>query len=141
MRTVLEVPNYALYWHDEDETILIMEVRESWTWTDAHRALDAVNKTVLESPQPVYVVIHFTSGRITMPTGEGALTNVRYLLSSDPSAELLTLYVGQSTFLQALMSMASKVYGLRSALEKLRFVTTLDEAFRQIEMHKQELRG
>ena len=103
--------------------------------------MDAVNKTVLGSPQPVYVVIHFTSGRITMPTGEGALTNVRYLLSSDPSAELLTIYVGHSTFLQALMSMASKVYGLRSALEKLRFVTTLDEAFQQIEMHKQELRG
>ena len=141
MKTLLDAGNYALYWQDSAETILIMEVRESWTWTDAHHALDAVNATVLGSPHPVYVIIHFDSGRIQLPSGEGALNNVRYLLESDPSAELLTIFVGQSTFLQMLMNMSSKVYGLRAALEKVRFVTTLDEAFHEIEMHKQDRPG
>jgi hypothetical protein len=132
----VQAATYKIHWYDPEQTILLLEAGDDWTWTDAHRALEEVNETVKRAEREVYVVIHFLSGQIQLPKGKGALTNVRYLLSADPSAEQLTIYVGRSGFLQALLGMATNVFGLSAALEKLRFVSTLDEALAEIAAHQ-----
>ena len=133
---MVEATTYTIRWHDADQTILILAVGQDWTWTDAHRALEEVNHTVKAAGRDVYVIIHFLSGQIELPKGKGAMANVRYLLSEDPSEEQLTIYVGRSRFLQSLLNMATRVFALSSALEKLRFVTTLDEALAEIAAHR-----
>jgi hypothetical protein len=46
MITIVEYPHIKLYWHDDDQSILVEEVNKGWVWSDAQQALNQLNETV-----------------------------------------------------------------------------------------------
>lgn len=135
---VEESKYYKIYWHDDDQSILIAEVYTGWTWSVAYNGLDKVNATVKMRAQDtdVYVIINLNTGAQLLPKGSSNLMHLRNLLHVDPDYEKLTIYVTQANFLRSMLQMAGRLYGIRNLVEKLRFVSTMEQAFHTIKHHR-----
>ena len=130
---------YKMYWYDDAQTILVVEVYGGWTWADAQKGLKKLNDTIESRAEDVgvYVIIDLQASGELVPKHGSILGNIRNLLQSDPQHEQLTIYITQNNFLRSVVQMASHVYKLRTYVENLRFVSTFDEAIKIIQQHKQ----
>lgn len=127
-----------IYWYDETKSILIHEVLNHWTWTDAHESISIVNNTIRAHQEPVYTIHKFHPTSSVMPTGS-LLANLRRLMMDDPPNEQLVIVVGASTMVETFIKTVSQAYGLFGIVPKYRYVKTLPEALRLIEKYKVEL--
>lgn len=139
MIEITEYPQLKLYWYDEERTILVGEISEGWTWTNAHAGLEILNDTVkvYAKTQPVYVILHFKNNAQSLPKGESAIANMRKALGNDPSDETLTIVVAQSNLIGSLIKMANRMYQLAYNESKYRYVATFERAIEMINEHKQ----
>lgn len=130
---------FVVHWLDEAQTILLCEVKHHWTWESAHEIIDIMNKQCENANHGVYTVYHFQNDTSVLPTGGYAISNVRRLMSIESENDELYIFIGRHQFVVRLIDIASKIYGLREALSRFRFVNDLSEALKIIEEHKQKI--
>lgn len=138
MLLVEESDFYKIYWHDDEQTILVGEVYGGWTWSTAYEGLKKLNETLGKRAveTSVYSIINFQVGSQMLPSSGSILTNLRNLLKDDPQHEQMTLYVIQTGFLYNMMQIVGKLYGIRHWTEHHRFVTSMEDAMALINEHK-----
>lgn len=128
---------YTFRWHDDAHTILVCDIRERWTWDEAH----AMVREQLEWMGTVQHGVHtvfWLHGIPTFPTGGSALTNIRKLMSMEGTNEELSIFIGLSRFGQTMADMAGRVYGFRDLLARYRFVMSIEEALDEITRYERE---
>jgi len=138
MHLIEQSEYYRLYWHDEDQTILIGEAYAGWTWSAAQIGFKKLNEIVEIRAQEknVYVIIYLTTGAQLLPTDGSSLSHIRNLLRDDPDYEQLTIYVTRSNVIRTMLQLANRLNGIFQLANKLRFVSTMEHAFEIIEDHK-----
>jgi len=137
MIVLKETDHYKIYWHDNEQTIIVGEVYPGWTWDSAQEGLDFVN-TSLEVPSqthPTYTIIQLTTGAQLLPRGQSTLMTIRNLVQQDPGHETLTIFVTQFNIINTLMKLASRLYSIGEKIRHYRFVSTMADALRIIKEH------
>ncbi|MDW8298477.1 MAG: hypothetical protein RML95_03980 [Anaerolineae bacterium] len=129
---------YRIGWYDPEQTIVVLQVLDRWTWDDAiHGVAHALNPIITaKAPQPVYsIIVHEHYGHF-VPRGGNPLGVIRYLLQTDPPNDVLSLYVRQSDIIHSLLNVLLRVHKLTNRAFKYRHVETFEQALAAIAAHK-----
>lgn len=130
--------HYRIGWYDSEQTIIVLQVLDRWTWEDAvHGIAHALNPIIVaKAPQPVYsIVVHEQFGYF-VPRQGNALSAIRYIMQSDPPNDVLSLFVRQSDAIHIIMNVLARVYRLGGKSLKYRHVNSFEEALAEIAAHK-----
>ncbi|GAB4515954.1 MAG: hypothetical protein OHK0046_20260 [Anaerolineae bacterium] len=128
--------HYNLYWHDE--TILVVEVRDQWTWDDVTLWTQALKRMIRSVEHPVYVVIHFMNdAAAVMPRSTSVFSNLKYMmLSAALPQERMVVMVNPNKLMRGFMSILARAYDLQRVFDKYTFTATFDEALVRIQHAK-----
>lgn len=135
MQIIKELNGLRLGWYDDDQTILMLEVSNYWTWTEAEILVSTINETILATEKKIYTIYLFSPEYNVVPRGKGGFGSLRRMMRVDPPNEQLLILVGSNLFLKRLIEIVSEI-GLRAAFDKYRFVVSLDEAIAAIAEHQ-----
>src|SRR4051812_15943586 len=94
-------------WDDDAKTIVRCDYEGKWTWNDVSICYDEVVKLMKTVPHPVSI-IHNMAQSAGIPNG--AITNVHRFTAHLPDNWGFSVVVGSGTFIEALMSVFTKVY-------------------------------
>lgn len=125
-------------WYDPEQTILVLQVLDRWTWEDAvHSIVDVLNPLIVaKAPQPVYTIITHDRVARFAPKGGNAIAALRRILQTDPPNEVLAVFVRQTDVIRSFMNAIVRVYRLANKDAKHRFVNSFEEALAEIAAHK-----
>jgi hypothetical protein len=124
-------------WHDNDQTILVCDVHDSWTWDDAFDIVQEQARLLQSVAHEVHT-IYWLHGIPVVPTDGTGLPNLHKLLSMRQPNSRLVIFVGINRFGERLASMMSKVYGMREQMSMYRFVSSIEEALDEIALYQRE---
>lgn len=128
---------FVVHWLDDAKTILLCEVKQRWTWESAQDVIMIMTEQCETVTHGVYTVYHFHNNTPILPKGGSAIANIRRLMKIEAENDELYIFIGRNQFIARLIDIASKIYGLREALARFRFLETLEEALKTIDEHKQ----
>lgn len=136
-KSLIQSEHYQIGWHNEDETILVIDGKAGWTWDDAHNCVKQANTIVSGAHQQrrIFTIYHFNEGAHLMPNEGQAIPNLYRLMKNDPGEDELIIYVARLNLIGKMMQSALKVYGALPIANKYRFVNTFKEALDIIEAH------
>lgn len=124
-------------WHDDAQTILVCDVRDSWTWEDAHQIVQA-QASHLQSVSHDVHTIFWLHGIPGVPQDGTGLPNLRKLLAMRQPNSQLVIFIGINRFGETLAAMMNKVYGMRDQIAMYRFVSSIEEALDEIALYQRE---
>jgi hypothetical protein len=139
MSDILTHEGYRLYWHDEAQTIIVLEVRARWTWGDAKVSLDSLNAKLATIPAHVstFSIVHFLPGVASLPDGIN-VTSIRDLVLDDTEYEKLVIFVGSYGLAINVLKLAVRVYNLPRDFSRYHFVDTFADALALIDEYRQK---
>ena len=136
MITVGETSASKIYWHDDEQTILVHLVIQAWDWETAYQSISMLNDAVLQQVSDVYTIHHLQGLSSLIPKGRNVLMHFRRLVQFDPPNERLVIVVAKSSIMTTFLKTVFEGALLSGIGSKYRFVGTMDEAFATIREHK-----
>lgn len=123
---------YQLSWVDDAQTILQLDIIDGWTWEDAYITAHAINAQISAVEHDVYTIYHFTEEMGIVPR-QFAITHIKALLEADVPNEKLVIMIAADSLLARLIETLAGIYrDLAGNASKLRFLRTLEDAYRLI---------
>lgn len=122
-----------LYWDDDAETVMLMEVNGSWTWDELFSVLHTA-KTISQQRQRVLGAIVDVRGGLQLPGGsvfnrEGLAQFIRITqLGGGKKGPMV--FVGMNGMMRSIFEAATKID--KQAAQDTFFASSLDEARRLI---------
>ena len=114
-------------WDNDNHSIIRHEFERGWSWTDFHQALDTAYQMMDTVNQDVHVILDFRTANL-IPNG--ALTQLKMAYSNPKHSNIgKTVVVGANSFMQALVSVGTKLAGNSSDNWEVQFANNLDEAY------------
>jgi hypothetical protein len=120
-------------WYDEEETIILYEPVDPWTWeefVDAIRRGQAMQRT----KDHIVDIIYQLHEPIRMPSSS-ALSHFRDVYATDPENSGINTVIGASSFVESLVGITTSVMGGKG---RFRFVSNMEEALAEIERVRAE---
>lgn len=113
-------------WDNTEKTILRHVFERGWGWTDFHQALEQAAGMMNEVGHRVDIIFDFRDASL-IPSG--AITQVKKAYSNPkhPNAGT-TVVIGASSFMQALVSVGTKLTTAANQSWDVKFAMTLEEA-------------
>ncbi|MBZ0304002.1 MAG: hypothetical protein K8J31_29960 [Anaerolineae bacterium] len=114
-------------WDNEGKTIIRHIFERGWGWTDFHQALEQASVMMDEVDHRVDVILDFRDANL-IPNG--AITQVKKAYTNPKHHNVgTTIVIGANSFMQALVSVGTKL--APNSLENwdVEFARTLDEAY------------
>jgi hypothetical protein len=124
-------------WYDANQTILVCDVRDTWTWEDAHAIVQEQARYLQGVSHDVHTIF-WLHGIPLMPADGAGLPNLRKLLSMRQLNSQLVIFVGINRFGETLASMMNKVYGMRDQIAMYHFVSSIEGALDEIALYQRE---
>jgi hypothetical protein len=134
MNDILKNSTFHLRWHDDEHTILILEIFDRWDWDAAYLAIEKISQAAASIDHDFYTVFLFEKSSSMLPR-DYVIPNTRNLMIDTPN-ERLILLVNSSRFLEIIVNMVAKGLAMSS---KIRFVPNLERAMVLIEQKKATL--
>jgi hypothetical protein len=128
---------WSYRWYDNDQTILVCDVRDSWTWDEAFAIVEA-QKSHLQSAGHDVHTIFWLHGIPIIPQDGMGLPNLQKLMSQRQPNSQLVIFIGINRFGEMLAGMMKKVYGMRDQLAHYRFVSSIEQALDEIALYHRE---
>ncbi|MFN8528728.1 MAG: hypothetical protein U0670_08970 [Anaerolineae bacterium] len=118
-----------LYWDNEERTVMLCEVRGSWTWDDLFATLDKIKKVTDRSEQTIGAILDLTDG-VTIPGGSifnpTALGHAKKMLQMSGGQTGPLVIVGASPMIKTVFNTFK---GLdRQVTQHVAFSATVDDA-------------
>lgn len=128
-------------WYDAEQTVLVLQVLDRWTWEDAVQSIVYVLNPLIvaKAPQPVYTIITHEHFAKFAPRGGNAISALRQILQTDPPNEVLAIFVRQTEVIRSFMDVIVRIYRVASKEAKHRFVNTFEEALAEVAAHKAQM--
>ncbi|MDW8298476.1 MAG: hypothetical protein RML95_03975 [Anaerolineae bacterium] len=125
-------------WYDPEQTILVLQVLDRWTWADAVLSIAGVLDPTItaKAPQPVYTIITHDRYARFLPKGGNPLAALRRILQTDSPNEALVVFVRQADVIRSFLGAVIRVYKFTNADAKYRFVESFEQALAEIAAHK-----
>jgi hypothetical protein len=136
MSEILHGRNFLMRWHDPQQTILVIEILDRWTWEDAYLVIPHASKVVGAIPHEIYTIFWFKYDTARFPEGL-ALPKLQELITMGHAHERLVIFVTTNTVLKAFLQLADRIYKLRNYLVKYRFVSSFEQALTIIQKERQ----
>jgi hypothetical protein len=130
----------SIYWHDSDQTILIMEVTgdtSDWDWKKSYSAMENFKTEAESVMHPVYTILIFH--KPPPIAKDGIFANVKRLMDIHPNNQVLAFFVGTNSLFGKVLNTVGQIYGFRAILGKFRFAVSKSEALEMIETHRKML--
>lgn len=124
-------------WYDDDQTILVCDVRDTWTWEEAFAIVEAQVAHLQSVPHGVHTIF-WLHGIPVIPQNGMELPNLQKLMSQRQPNSELAIFIGINRFGEMLASMMQKVYGMRDQLAHYRFVSSIEQALDEIALYQRE---
>jgi hypothetical protein len=129
---------FNIAWFDLEHTILICEIKETWTWDEAYIVINEMNDLCSTVNHGVYTIFHFQGTTALFPVGGSAINNIRRLASINSENDELVFFVRSNAMVSRLIKIAGQVYKLAELTGHFRFVQNLEEALVLIQQHKNQ---
>lgn len=129
---------YGLYWYEADKEILVTEIRQSWTWTDAERIINHTNSVIRQTETARFNILHFLNDTSHMPSPDNSslISQLQRMIRLDTTDEELVCFVGQLSWLKRLIKVTSYIYQLMGQTSRYVYCETLPEAIHIIANHR-----
>ncbi|MBL8155000.1 MAG: hypothetical protein JNM70_12525 [Anaerolineae bacterium] len=118
-----------LYWDDEAQTVLLLEINGPWRWEELRRTLATVHKLTAQADPEVGALIDVRKGLFlsagTLFSADG-LANARSLLTLGTDEPGPVVVVGTNPLVRSVYEAFAKLDGAMRS--RVRFADTLDEA-------------
>ena len=128
---------WSYRWYDTHQTILVCDVRDSWTWEDAHQIVQE-QASHLQSVSHDVHTIFWLHGIPLIPADGTGLPHLRKLLTMRQPNSQLVIFIGINRFGETLAAMMNKVYGMRDQIAMYRFVSSIEGALDEIALYQRE---
>jgi ABC-type glycerol-3-phosphate transport system substrate-binding protein len=123
-----------LYWDNDEQTVMLCEVRDPWTWDDLFDTLGKIKKVTDRSPVTIGAILDVSHG-ITIPGGSlfspATFENAKKMIKMGEGGTGPIVVVGANPLIKAVYNAAGTID--RKALSNFAFVPTLDEARAHLE--------
>lgn len=129
---------FNIAWYDLEHTILICEIKETWSWDEAYIVITAMNDLCSTVQHGVYSIFHFQGTTAMFPVGGSAINNIRRLINIKNENDELVFFVRSNAMVSRLIKIAGQVYKLAELIGHFRFVQNLEEALAMIQQHKNQ---
>jgi hypothetical protein len=129
---------YTISWYDAEQTILLCDVTERWSWQETHAIIQQMNDWVSTVQHGVYTIFHLQHKATLLPQGRIAMSDVRRIIDTQHPNDELIFFIGASTLVTSLVNIAGQVYKMRDIISQFRFVYSMEEALTEIAQHKVE---
>ena len=129
---------YTISWYDAEQTILLCDVTERWSWEETHAIIKQMNDWVSTVQHGVYTIFHFQRNAAMLPQGRTAMSDVRRIMDTQHPNDELIFFIGASALVTSLVNIAGQVYKMRDIISRFRFVYSMEEALTEIAQHKAE---
>jgi hypothetical protein len=117
-------------WDNEPHTIIRHVFQRGWGWTDFHQALEEASAMMSTVNHRVDVILDFRDASI-IPSG--AITQVKKAYSNPKHPNVgTTIVIGANNFMQALVSVGTKLSPGTLQNWDVKFASTLEEAYSQL---------
>lgn len=136
---VAQQNNYRISWFDSEHSILLCEVFDSWTWSQAYQGTQIIAQMIKGVEHPIYTVFFVGEKAPFLPNGTGAINSIKQLMHLSYANEQLVIFVKQSMVVRHFVDIVAKAYRLDKERQKYRFVQTMGEAIWLIEQHRKGL--
>jgi len=123
-----------LFWDDEEQTVMLAEFSQKWTWDDLHTMLDTI-QTLSRQRGQIFGAIIDLRGGMTVPGGsvfnrEGLAQFRRMLAQNNGGAKGPMAIVGMNGMVRAIFDAVSSMD--RKLTEDVYFADSLEDARRKI---------
>jgi hypothetical protein len=136
MSEILRGRNFLVRWHDPQQTVLVIEILDRWTWDDAYYAISQASETAAATSHEIYTIFWFKYEMRGFPDGL-VFPKLQELIGMGQPNERLVIFVTANTVLQTFLQITDRIYKLRDYLRKYRFVSTFEHALKIIEKDRQ----
>jgi hypothetical protein len=118
-----------LYWDDEAETVMLMEITGKWSWNDLFETMQTIQKISKQRHQTFGAIIDLSQG-VSLPSGgffnsEG-LSNFRKLTQLDNGNKGPVVFVGMNGMFKSVFQTAGSLDP--NFTKMTAFVNTMSEA-------------
>jgi hypothetical protein len=128
---------WSYRWFDDDQTILVCDVRDSWTWEEAFAIVEEQVAHMHSVSHGVHT-IYWLHGIPILPQDGMGLPNLQKLMSQRQPNSQLVIFIGINRFGEKLAGLMKKVYGMRDQLAHYRFVSSIEQALDEIALYQRE---
>lgn len=116
-----------VYWYDYQEDIIILKVRDYWTWKDVEEHAEATVAEIKRVKHPVYIIMDMTEAAAMLPPEW--IPNVLRQYKKAPPNWAGSVFVHRTPFLRVLQGMMNTIeYMFENYRDKHYYARTLDEA-------------
>lgn len=123
-------------WDNEEQTIVRYTFEPGWDWLDLYTAMDNAGELIQTVSHGVDVLMDLSQANL-IP--KNAISQIKRGYDNPKSPNIgLTVVVTPNSFMNAMVSMAKKIWGGGSSEWELEFVKTIDEAYATIEAHRKD---
>ncbi len=128
---------WSYRWYDDEQTILVCDVHDSWTWEEAFKIVEG-QKHHMQSVSHGVHTIFWLHGIPIIPQDGMELSNLQKLMSQRQPNSQLAIFIGINRFGEKLAGLMKKVYGMRQQLAHYRFVSSIEQALDEIALYQHE---
>ena len=137
MNAEFENDLYKIYWHDEEQSILMVEVYKRWTWHDAHQIVKHGNDILAQVNHQKYLICHLIDEATKLPSdNRRAIASLQRLIQLDPGEEEFCIFVSSQKVLKRLILVTGEIYSLFGKTKKYQYADDLSSAFAMINQYK-----
>jgi hypothetical protein len=123
----------ASFWDDEEKTIVRGNLVGQWTWDEYHTGISEMAQLVKDIDHRFDQIIDV---RESGPLPDGALSHIRRGRQQNPANFGISVIVGPSEWIKALVGVMEKAYGKRT--QPTSIAETIEEAYTIIVQQREQ---
>ncbi len=120
----------TIVWDNPEKTILRYDIRETWTWQEARKAIDMIFTMMDNAESDIVCTIPNFIGKVKLPP-DGMRHFAELTSQSHPKAGL-TVIVGVNFMMKGIINTTKGMYSMTGRSVDFDYADTLDEARQKI---------
>lgn len=141
MQIELESEIFKVYWWDENQSILIIELLAPWSWDVMYDLVERTNELLDDMTHETYSIlyVHELAGQFPKDN-QLSINHLSRLVRLDPSKEEMVFFTGSVKFLKMLLKITNTVYQLTQKTSKYHYADSVEDALVTIQEHQLRIR-
>lgn len=126
----------SIDWDNDEQTIVRYTFEQGWDWQDLYAAMDNAGDMIETVPHSVDVLMDLSQSNL-IP--KNAISQIKRGYDNPKKPNIgLTVVVTPNSFMNAIVSMAKKIWSGGQDVWELEFVKTVEEAYSTIATRREE---
>lgn len=137
MNALHETHNWRIYWYDEAQTTLLIEIFDTWTWQDADDGVQTVVNQVEGTTAETFLIVHFVGAGTKIPKNF-SIDIMGRIMKTTLNFVGTVIVATSNPLLQSFVDFNGLTRRLPSSVIRFHFVNSLENALALINSIKSE---